>query len=454
MTISITGGMVDPRGFNTWQEWALALIHSLELQGDDVGRSVVTFDHETADVDASGRLRVSLPRSVHEGQFEYDIAPRIWDNFTAGTGAIVYDTNRRLITLSTGGTVSGARAMRQTRNYLRFRQGKSAKVEVAGVPVSAGTLTGAAKTRMGYFDDSNGVYFQMSSAGPAFVFRTNVSGSVVEFAIPQDTWNLDRLNGRGPSRKTLNPNKATRFIFDAQGAGVGSTRFGFLIEDQIIIAHSAFSANVGFPIPTIRTPNLPIRFEVINDGATGADVSMQQYSSAAQEEGSGPQDDEAAYLAFASNGLTQVTVPSNVLTPVLSIRLRDTFGGATVHAQVLPYEIQILNKSNTPGYFEVRGNPTLTGAAFTNVDTQFSITEFDVAATAATNGTKLIGGFVESRTGAASASVSVVGFPVRTSLGRFYSPTDPQGRDSLTVMVAGVGASIDVHATVKFRELF
>ncbi len=457
---SIFGGLPDPRLYTDWRDYAAALTHTLELQGQDMAEVLATLQ-DTSQLDGLGRLRVSTPATLHEQFFEYDTAPRIWDNFVTGGATTTHSTARGTITLRTNNATSGTRAMRQTRNYLRHRAGKTQLITVTGIPLSAGTHSGNSKTRMGYYDDNNGVYFQTSAAGNAFVIRGNTSGSVTETVIPQEQWNLDRLNGRGPSRVLLDPTKAQKFIFDIGGFGAGRGRFGFYLDSpgsdggQIVYAHQLNSANftTAATMPLIKTFTLPIRYEVINDTGTGADVSMIQFSSAVFTEGA--EGEEAAYLSTVSNGVTQRTATSAAFLPVLNIRLRDTFNGLENHGQVVPYEVQILNKSNAPAYFQFRGNPTLVGAVFADVDTTFSIAEVDTSATSLSGGTMLFDGYVGSTTGAGSQTVTVQSFPVRTSLGRFYvPPPGPHGRDILSIAVQGIGASVDVHVAIRMREFF
>ncbi len=447
--MTLYNGFPDPRGFNDWKEWAQQLVYNLELPEEGLAQAEVFFK-TGQDVDSAHRLRVSIPNSIHEQFFEYDTSPRVWDNFVTGGATITQDANRRSMILSTGVSTAGARAMRQTRNYLRFRMGKAMQVAIMGVPLSAGSISGAAKVRWGYFDDENGIFFQQSSSGSAFVLRGNASGSVVETVTPQDSWNIDRLNGRGTSRITLDVTKAQRMIIDSGAlSAAGGYRIGFFIDGNIVFAHQFNAGNI-FPfLPnTLRTPHLPIRYEVINDGGAGSNISTVQTASSALIEGG--TEDEQAYLTTASNDVNAVVCSSASLTPVLSVRLRDTLGGLTIRGQVLPYAVQILNKSNAPAYFEVRGNPTLTGAVFTNVDTTFSITEFDVAATALTGGTKLVSGYIPSTLANSSTDIQLTSFPIRTTLGRFY----PTGRDALTIACRGIGASVDIHASILMRELF
>jgi hypothetical protein len=56
------------------------------------------------------------------------------------------------------------------------------------------------RQRVGYFDDNNGIFFQQTNGNKRWVIRSSVSGTPVdtEFASQTD-WNIDKLNGEGPS---------------------------------------------------------------------------------------------------------------------------------------------------------------------------------------------------------------------------------------------------------------
>jgi len=101
------------------------------------------------------------------------------------------------------------------------------------------------------------------------VIRSNVTGSPVDSEVAQSSWNGDKLDGNGLSGITLSPLNTQIMWFDMEWLGVGDVRMGFFIGGKQIIAHTFGNANA---IPTVymSTPNLPIRYEITNDGTGGA----------------------------------------------------------------------------------------------------------------------------------------------------------------------------------------
>jgi len=447
MGASILGNAPIPTGFKSWQEWAASLVLYLENQGETLTDALVAFHTDDQTLDTTGRLRVSLPVTAFESSFDLDVGPLVWTDFTSGTGTITYNTTRRIVTLATGGTASGARAMRQTRRYIRFRIGKSTRASFTGVPVASGTLSGAAKLRVGMYDDSDGYYFQVSAAGPAFVVRSSTSGSLVETVIPQASWNLDRLNGFGDSRATLDTSKSQRIVIEANGLGAERVRFGFYIGEEVVFAHELMFYNTVSAIPNVARVSLPIRWEAINDSATGANVSISQYSSnvITDSDGTG----EQYYVSCASTQTTSVICGTASLIPVLSTRLKSTFGGATVRGEAHPYNLEIMNLSSSPGYYEIRLDTALTGASFASVGAK-SILEYDVASTVMSGGDILRCGYIPS--------LAVGGFILEALLDdlkpELLATVYPSSRTILTLGVQGISGNVQVNATMNFREFY
>jgi hypothetical protein len=67
--------------------------------------------------------------------------------------------------------------------------------------------------RVGYFNSQNGVYFECANTGYNMVLRSCPTGtSIIERRIPQNKWNIDRLNGEGKSGIILDVSKSQIFF--------------------------------------------------------------------------------------------------------------------------------------------------------------------------------------------------------------------------------------------------
>jgi hypothetical protein len=84
--------------------------------------------------------------------------------------------------------------------------------------------------------------------------------------IPQSQWNLDKMNGTGPSGYTIDISKMQMAYIDYTWYGAGFIRFGFrAITGDIIYCHKIQNNNVNTSA-YMRSGNLPGRFEAINQG--------------------------------------------------------------------------------------------------------------------------------------------------------------------------------------------
>lgn len=217
--------------------------------------------------DAFSRLRVSIPVAQWEATHLHGKDPLLWNELVSGTGTSVYNSNESLIELNPGTTV-GNRVVVQSRPYMYYQPGRGQLIIMTGV---MGTAQNQTHQRIGYFDDNNGLFFQQVGTTKSVVRRSSVTGSVVEETVNQADWNLDTLDGNGPSELTIDWTKTQIFIIEFEWLGVGIARFGFDVSGSFIYCHEMTHSNI-LDVPWIQTPNLPVRYEtrVNASGASGA----------------------------------------------------------------------------------------------------------------------------------------------------------------------------------------
>lgn len=398
-------------------------------------------------LDAFGRLRVSSLVTL----FSYHSGPTdspIWfDNYTAGTGTYLYADGASQ--LSTGGTAAGARSMRQTKVYWRYHPGKSLLCRFAVRLNAGGTATGAAVARKGYYDDSNGAYFGRDAGGYFVGYRTNASGSVVDTKIYQANWNVDTCTpgSLNPSGATVDFTKIHALNIDFLGASGGRIRYSIYINGQQQIVHQvSLGADTTDYITFL---NLPLRAEVFNDGGVGANISMSDLSMVVDIEDGGDSGDGGYTTACGTKGVPSASLlNSTTLTPIMTVRLRDTFGGITYRGHAHPSELDLLCIANDI-YWELRWNCTLTGASFALVDTDNSGLELDTAATVASGGILIHAGYGKGGLGSAS-SLTQQGHFQSYIMARTYGNV----RDTITLMARGIGGTATAHATMTFEEQY
>lgn len=398
-------------------------------------------------IDTFGRIRSSSPQTLFDTTQEYTAAPLVMENVTAGTGTATYTQATSSTLLSTAATTSGNRAFRQSKVYWRYQPGKSQVAKLTGILAQAGTPAGTAEARIGYFDDDNGVFFGRDSTGYFIAVRTNTSGSVVTTKTYQSSWNGDKLDGTGSSGLTVDFTKAQVFLMDLQWLGVGRVRFGVETSQGIIYVHTFTASNVVTNV-YMRTANLPIRWEVSNTGGVGANISLLAICGAVESEGGAS--DEGGYSFSASNKGTSVSAANSAtLTPILTMRLVNTFNGLTYRGHIHPKTI-MFNVTSNPIYWELIWNvATLTGPAYNAVNATYSGVEFDVAATAYTGGIVIASGFAPAGVGS-FGDVTAVSITDKLLLARTYAGT----RDTLTVAARGIGGASPTHVSINFEEQY
>ena len=122
--------------------------------------------------DAFGRLRVGLPETLHDSRLTYDLAPLLWETTLVGTGTCTHLPNESAAPLAVA--ASGDSVTRQTR-YMQYRPGKSQLILMTGTAVKAANV----RCRIGYFDDNDGLFFEITNTDVKVVVRTSTSGTAL-----------------------------------------------------------------------------------------------------------------------------------------------------------------------------------------------------------------------------------------------------------------------------------
>jgi hypothetical protein len=89
-----------------------------------------------------------------------------------------------------------------------------------------------------------------------------VIGKVIELRIPQSQWNIDKLDGTGPSGMTLDITKMQMWFIDYSWYGAGTIRYGVRNnKGEITYCHRIVHGNSQVEA-YMRSGNLPARYEV------------------------------------------------------------------------------------------------------------------------------------------------------------------------------------------------
>lgn len=289
---------------------------------------------DSASVDAFGRLRTSTPLTIFDSKQCFDDPdlansvenfPLFFDNqeISGGSTTTAFDVNAAKTTLAVGATTAGRR-VRQTKMRFNYQPGKSQLVLNTFVfsSVNAAGIT----RRVGIYDDNNGLFFDDNGTNYGVVVRSYVTGSAVDTRVAQASWNVDPMDGTGPSGVILDWTKTQILVIDFEWLGVGRVRFGWNVGGTTYICHQFLNAN-SLSNVYMSTPNLPLRAEIINSGA-GAASSLGAICSSVISEGG--IDDIGMVRSAGTNGTHLNADVENTVYAVLGMRLRSAYIGTTI----------------------------------------------------------------------------------------------------------------------------
>lgn len=385
--------------------------------------------------DAFGRVRVAAPYTLFDSKMTHDNSPLFWDDAqTSGGGTTsTYNANQSSVTLAVSANIAGVR-VRQTKRRFNYQPGKSLLIVMTGV---LGSKVSGINKRIGYFDSDNGIFFQLNGTVMQLVKRTKTSGAPVDTIVNQADWNIDTMDGDGPSGATLDTTKTQIFFMDIEWLGVGRVRCGLYIDGVPTYVHQFVHANV-LDLVYMSTPNLPIRYEIQNSGSGDA-ASMTQICSTVVSEGG---QDNTGYVR--SIDMSTTPVAANVIGTqyaLLGLRLKSAFLDTTV--AMLRHSI-LCGTANDQFLWRWLLNPMVAGA-FTYTDLANSAVQFaiGVAANTVAGGTQLAAGYGHS------TEAPSIDDATQLALGSTIAGV----ADTLVLCVVPVTNTQNVYAACQWREL-
>jgi len=289
-------------------------------------------------VDSFSKLKVVNPNTLLDLRF-----------FTTGVGSNDIDKNTLLsvtdtddatnftnsyanasMTIAKAHGGSGGYFKSQSRAYTHYQPGKSMLIYSTGI-LNNGSNSSGITTRCGYYDDNDGLFFQLVNGTISVVLRNGASDT----AVASSSWNVDPMDGTGPSGIQLDFTKENFFIIQFAWLGVGAIRFGFLFNDDVYYCHYILNSNT-LTAPYMDNPNLPVRYELI--AAAGGDTGsmIQGCATVISEGGYNP------VGRIFSIGTTSIITVGVTEVPLLAITGNDNY----YHQGIYPSSISVLGTSN------------------------------------------------------------------------------------------------------------
>jgi hypothetical protein len=389
-------------------------------------------------LDAFQRLRVSLPSSQYEYNFQYNKAPLIWNEKITGTGTSVHQPALASIYMNTGSA--------RTVSLLK---------------------------QVGYGDASNGIFFGQDDTGVFVLLRSSVTGVVSDARkIYQENWNMDKFDGTGPSGVILDITKTQILAIDIQWLGCGRIRCGLEYNGILHYIHEFYNTN-NMTTVYMTTANLPVRYSIV-DGANG--VVRQTFQYFRYRPGKSLQaimtfnlnskltaqldqicatvitetsEDKESYFQHSVNlGTTPKTINTTQLA-LISVRPKATFNGIVNRGSIFYQEVEISVIGSGLIRWQLIYNPTLGGSPSWVDGGTNSLFEYDISGTTITGGEIVGSGYCVSTSQAKTTERVAV-----ESKNPLTLDMDGLNPKILTVAVVSQTGNVDVLGSMTMRSYY
>lgn len=419
-------------------------IFEVMMLADQYGNLVGPSNPVGMAVDAFGRARSSQPITLFDSFNRYGDNGKFAYSNTA-TGSYTFVSNTASIDCTVD-TTSGASVYRESKKVFAYQPGKSLQILTTFVMNPAKSNL---RQRVGYFGTENGFFLERDGSTIKFVKRSKVTGSVVDTPVSQSSWNIDKLDGTGPSLLTLDLDSPQILFIDIEWLGVGSARMGFAINGQLVWCHSFHHANLSAAAKGayMQTACLPLRSEIENTGTTASSSTLKLICSTVISEG-------GYQLSGApkSFGIEPVAASQFILTtigtyyPVLSFKLHPN----RMDAIVIPRDISVVPINNGFYKYKLLYNPTITGATWANTNSSNSSLQYNSNTSATVSGgTELTSGYLTASTQAKST------FTLDDTIWTYQFERDSFANTGipLTLAITSDTATVNVVATMAWEEI-
>ena len=401
----------------------------------------------TQNTDAFGRSRSGTPFTLGDYKHLYGLDPN-FINYKVNGGNLTFQVNQACARLSTTSNTT-SRIVHQSKFYHHYMPGKSQFILSS---FNFYEPTANVTKRTGYYDDDNGIYLEQTGDGILnIVLRSYVTGMPVERRISQNTWNNDKCDGSGASAFDLDISKTQLLWIDFQWLGVGKVRVGFVHEGEYILAHEYFNSN---ELPTVymSNPNLPVRCEMLNVGATSGAYFDQICSTVISEGG------------YVESGIDwAVTNTPRLLTsgqtlPIMAIRLKTAFRTYKNRVIVRMGNLNMFSSGENIKWrlLKLPDASQLTSNVWTSVDDNSAV-EYNTDATAFSDGDELDNGWVGASTQGSQKAGGSPASNVPSSAKKNYIVQNYDSTDSeiYVVVATNLGSqSTNVGVGMQWREIY
>jgi hypothetical protein len=335
-------------------------------------------------------------------------------------------------------TETGSQVIRQTKRIMAYQPGKSLLI------LSTFTLAPPQtnlRQRIGYFDSDNGVFIEQDGLTINFVLRSSTSGSVNETRVQRSNWNIDKLDGSGPSGIDMSGkfNYSLILWIDIEWLGVGDVRIGFILGGKYIHCHTfKHTAESSSPITGtyMTTACLPLRAEITNLGQTSMPNTLKQICNSVVSEAGFEGIPKSFNIGLGTT--SKKLADKNVAYPIISLRLSST----KISSIVVPSSLSIDVLSNQIALYKLVVNGTLDNNSWNNHSN--NVVQYNTLATSISGGVDILSGYVPKQGSINIANVS----DFKYQIGKFINGTS----DTVSLVMLSNSDNVDILANIGWFE--
>lgn len=355
------------------------------MLADQYGNQVGPANPTGMAVDAFGRARVSTPFSLFDSFHRYQDNGKISTANSASGSSYTHLPNESAILCQITNTANSY-VYRESSRVFAYQPGKSLQILETFVmnPPQAGL-----RQRYGYFGSQNGFYLEQEDSNIYFVSRSFVTGSVVNTRVAQTNWNMDPLDGTGPSKLTLDLTKAQILFTDVEWLGVGSVRMGFVINGQLIHCHTFHHANQANGT-YMTTACLPLRCEIENYNSMANTANLKVICATVISEGGYQLRGRPRTAGREPNSALTMTT-AGVYYPIAAIRLKSDRADGVV----VPRNITLLGLTgnNSRQRYKIITGATVSDGNWISAGSDSSV-QYNINANTMSGGTDMLSGYL------------------------------------------------------------
>ncbi len=419
------------------------------MEYNALGQPVLRTTLKVGQTDAFGRIRMSSPFTLGDYKHLYGLDPMFID-YTVNGATVAFQANKACARLTTTNN-STSRVVHQTKFYHHYMPGKSQQI-LSSVNFYAAVPNVTKRT--GYYDDNNGIFFEQAGDGTlSWVIRSYVSGAPVEDRKTQAQWNIDSCDGQGGSLFQLDITKTQLVFMEFQWLGVGSVTVGFVHEGSFIPCHLFHHSN-SLTTVYMSTPNLPVRCEILNTGTTAGGFMDQICSTVVSEGGYVEAGQDWSISSPAAR-----TMNNGTTVPVMAIRLKNTFRGYLNRMIVRIGNVNVFGTQENMEWKLIKLpniSQLTTATPWVSVNDGSGV-EYNVGATAFTDGEQIDGGYIAATTQGSQKSAgappsNIPGTAKKNYIVQNYNSTDSE---IYVIVVTNIGsADGTARVNLQWREIY